>query len=443
MTPFEVELISRLEAIRSQGLYRQLRRVDSPQVTHVAIEGKTFLNFSSNDYLGLANELALKEAAIKAIERYGAGSGASRLICGSLAPHCELEDLLAQFKNCEAALTFSTGYAAAVGTICALMSKEDVIILDKLVHASIVDAARLSGAKLRVFDHNDLSDLEKILKWSDERGGTATATERSQVLIVTESIFSMDGDCAPLVEIVHLKNKYGAWLMVDEAHGTGLYGANRRGFAEELNVSDQIEIQMGTLGKAIGASGGYICGSRALIDLLVNRARSFIFSTAPVPASSAAASAGIRLVQSAEGEKRQRLLWERVRQSRTGIPLVSPSEAPDLFEIRNRQDNVFGGVVGKISTEPVGADSLSQRERETRADGAIIPIIIGDETKTLEAAAALRERGIFVPAVRYPTVARGVARLRVTLTAAHSNDDVTRLLAALKELGIPQSKRHG
>src|SRR5277367_2918379 len=310
MNPFDEELNQRLEALREQGLRRELRRVDSAQGPRIKIGGETFLNFSSNDYLGLANHPALKEAAIKAVKKFGAGTGASRLICGSLAPFHELEETLADFKKTEAALTFSTGYAAAIGTICGLLGKDDIIIIDKLVHACIVDAARLSGAKLRVFDHNDLNDLETILKWAKSQ----ITNRKSQILVVTESIFSMDGDAAPLREIVALKEKSGAWLMVDEAHATGFYGKNRRGLAEELDVSGQIEVQMGTLGKALGAGGGYICGSRPLIDLLVNRARSFIFSTAPVPAAAAAATAAIRFVQSKSGEIRRNLLWKLVKQ---------------------------------------------------------------------------------------------------------------------------------
>ena len=382
MNPFDDTLNQRLEALREQGLRRELRRVDSPQGPRIKIGGQTCLNFSSNDYLGLANHPALKEAAIKAVEKFGAGAGASRLICGSLAPFHELEETLADFKKTEAALTFSTGCAAAIGTICALLGKDDLVIIDKLVHACIVDAARLSGAKLRVFDHNDLNDLEKILTWAKSH----IANRKSQILVVTESIFSMDGDAAPLRKITELKNKYGAWLMVDEAHATGLYGKSRRGLAEELGVSEQIEIQMGTLGKALGASGGYICGSRALVDFLVNRARSFIFSTAPVPAAAAAASAGIRLVQSNEGKSRCNWLWELVRQF------------------------------------------------DSKSASAIIPILIGNESKAVAAAAKLREQNVFIPAIRYPTVARGAARLRVTLTAAHSAEDVSELLAALNTL---------
>ena len=246
MNDFESILAERLAVLRQEGLYRELQRVDSPQSRLIEIAGQTLLNFSSNDYLGLANESALKLAALEAVERYGAGSGASRLVCGSVAPHHDLDDALAHFKGTEAALSFSTGYAAAMGAICALLGKDDVIVVDKLAHACIVDGARLCGAKLRVFAHNDLNELETILKWAAAKTG-------SHILVATASVFSMEGDQAPLREIVGLKEQYGAWLMVDEAHATGLYGANRRGLAEELGVSNHVEIQMGTLGKALGA----------------------------------------------------------------------------------------------------------------------------------------------------------------------------------------------
>ncbi len=392
MTSFDTELNWRLATLDEQGLRRELRRVDSPQGPRIEIGGNTFLNFSSNDYLGLANHPALKEAAIKAVEKFGAGAGASRLICGSLAPFHELEEALAAFKGAEAALTFSTGCAAALGTITALAGKSDIIILDKLVHASIVDAARLSGAKLRVFDHNDLNDLEIILKWARNES-SHTSHVSCHILIITESIFSMDGDAAPLFEMVALKEKYGAWLMTDEAHATGLHGKSGRGLADELGVGSQIEIQMGTLGKALGASGGYICGSRSLIDFLVNRARSFIFSTAPVPAAAAAATAGIQMAQSSEGDARRKSLWQLVE-------LLNSK-----FKIQNSKFN-----------------------------SAIIPLIIGDEAKTVGLASKLRGQNIFIPAIRHPTVARGAARLRVTLTAAHSADDVAQLVRALAEV---------
>ncbi|HEX7617870.1 MAG TPA: 8-amino-7-oxononanoate synthase [Verrucomicrobiae bacterium] len=392
MNDFNPELKHRLDAVREQNLFRELRRVDSAQGPRIKIGGKIFVNFSSNDYLGLANDPILKEAAIKAIEEFGAGAGASRLICGSLAPFHQLEETLANFKRADAALTFSTGYATAIGTICALLGKNDIIVLDKLVHASIVDAAKLSGAKLRVFSHNDLNDLEDKLKWAKDESRHPSPVTR-HVLIVTESIFSMDGDAAPLKEMVALKEKYGAWLMVDEAHATGIVGENGRGLADKLGVGGQIEIQMGTLGKALGASGGYVCGSRTLIDYLVNRARSFIFSTAPVPAAAAAAIAAVQFVQSSQGESRQTQLRARVVEFQS--------------QIANRKSPI---------------------------PGAIIPILIGDEFKAVEAAAKLRERNIFVPAIRYPTVARGKARLRVTLTASHSADDVATLKQALGQI---------
>ena len=223
MNQFEQQLEEQLGQLRAAGLHRELRRVDSPQGPRISINGRSFLNFSSNDYLGLANEPALKEAAKKAIDDFGAGSGASRLICGSLGVHHDLEEALADFKGTEAALTFSTGYATALGTIGALLDKDDVIIVDKLVHACVVDAARLCGAKLRVFAHNDANDLERKLKWATSRPAPA-ASRLPRILIVTESVFSMDGDLAPLREIVELKDKYGAWLMLDEAHATGLFG---------------------------------------------------------------------------------------------------------------------------------------------------------------------------------------------------------------------------
>ncbi|PYK65564.1 MAG: 8-amino-7-oxononanoate synthase [Verrucomicrobia bacterium] len=390
------DLCDRLKLLREQGLYRELRRINSPQLPHTQVDGRTLLNFSSNDYLGLANDPVLKEAAIKGIERYGAGSGASRLVCGSLAPHHELEQAIAAFKGAEAALAFSSGYASAVGTICALLDAHDVIVIDKRVHACIVDGARLCGAELRVFAHNDLDHLAKVLRWADRRNSGLSGKRRPRTLIVTESVFSMDGDFGLLRDLVELKEKHGAWLMVDEAHATGLYGEKRRGLAEEFGVAGQIEVQMGTLGKALGSAGGYICGSRTLIDYLVNRARSVIFSTAPVPAAVAAATAAVQLIQSDEGELRRNQLWARVDQVKNGL--------------------IAAGFV----LPPVRS--------------AIIPLVVGDEAKAVEAAAALREQGVLIPAIRYPTVAHGQARLRLTVSAAHAAADASQLVAVLSSL---------
>ena len=320
MSGFVETLRQRLEDIRARALWRELRRVDSAQGPWIEVAGRRLLNFSSNDYLGLANHPAVRAAAAEAAGRWGAGAGASRLICGSLAPLHELEATLAAFKGTPAALVFGSGYAAAVGTIPALVGPGDVVVLDKLSHACLVDGARLSGAKLRVFAHNDLDDLDGILRWARSSPRAESGTGRPPVvLVVTESVFSMDGDWAPLRELVALKERYGAWLLVDEAHATGLYGDQRRGLAEACGVADRIEVQMGTLGKALGSAGGYICGARELIELLVNRARSFIFSTAPVPVQAAAATAAVGIVQSQEGRRLAALLWERVGELRRGL----------------------------------------------------------------------------------------------------------------------------
>jgi 8-amino-7-oxononanoate synthase len=393
----EEELSRRLTATRAQGLYRRLRRVNSSPSPRLELgDGSILLNFSSNDYLGLAGHPTLREAAQRAIQRYGTGSSASRLICGSLAPHHELEEALAAFKGTEAALTFTSGYAAALGTISALVSRGDIIVIDKRAHACLVDAARLCGARLRVFAHNDLRNLEEILQWATTASRaitTGTTGSPPRILVVTESLFSMDGDTAPLRELVALKQRYRAWLMVDEAHATGLYGSGRRGLAEAAGVSADIEVQMGTLGKAFAAAGGYVCGSRALIDYLINTARTFIFSTAPVPAAAAAALAALQLVQSAEGESRCSRLWERVSQLR---------------------EHLFACGWSLPAASP------------------ILPLILGGEAHALAVADALGTQGIFVPAIRYPTVARGQARLRVTLSAAHASAEVERLATALR-----------
>ena len=392
MDHFRDEITSRLDSLRAQNLFRELRVIDSPQSAYVQMEGRTYLNCSSNDYLGLASHPLLREAVVRAVEQFGAGSGASRLICGSLAPHHELEKAIASFKGTESALAFSSGYAAASGAICALMGQGDVIIIDKLVHSCVVDAARLSGAKLRVFDHNDLADLEMILQWADKNADKAEHAQNSRpprTLIVTESLFSMDGDLAPLLDIVRLKEQYQAWLMVDEAHATGLYGENGAGLVSAHRLSQRVEIQMGTLSKAVGASGGFICGIKPLTELLVNRARSFIFSTAPMPAAAAAATAGIELIRGAEGDAKRKSLW---------------------------------GLV-KGLTHDLGLDSWPS---------PIIPIMIGDEARALAKAAELRDLGILIPAVRYPTVARGQARLRLTVSAEHTPADLARVVALLK-----------
>jgi 8-amino-7-oxononanoate synthase len=416
MNRLEQDLAQRLQVIEQQDLHRVLRRVESAQTPRIRIDGQPFLNFSSNDYLGLAHHPALREAACQAVQRYGAGAGASRLICGSLDPHHQLEESLAQFKGTQAALSFSSGYAAILGTISALVDSDDIILIDRLVHASIVDAARLSRARLLVFPHRDLNAVERTLRRITQRPPAAASARphRSRrILIITESIFSMDGDVAPLRELVELKERYGAWLMVDEAHATGIYGQLRRGLVDEFSLNPLVEIQLGTLGKALGAAGGFVCGSRTLVDFLINRARSFIFSTAPVPAAAAAATRAIELVQSPEGKQLCDQLWDRVDQTRQGLARIWPC-----------------GWMPATHNAPA-IPAVTSDTRPPRGHSPILPILLGPESHALQAARQLRQRGLFLPAIRYPAVARNQARLRLTLSAAHTPPDVDQLLDAL------------
>jgi 8-amino-7-oxononanoate synthase len=381
-----------LQALRARSLERKLREISSAQGPEVQIAGHRLINFSSNDYLGLANDSRLREAAIGAIKEFGVGAGASRLISGTQSPHLRLESALAKWKGTEAALCFSSGYAAALGAVPALVNKDDVILLDKLCHASLIDGAKLSGAVLRVFPHNHLGKLENHLEWARrEHAG-------KRVLILTESVFSMDGDRAPLRELVELKRRFGALLLLDEAHAVGVIGPNGRGLAAAENLNEDVDVQMGTLSKALGVSGGYICGSRNLIDWLINRARSFIYSTAPSPGIVSAALAAVNFLGSRDGEERRRLLWERIGLMHEFLP--------------------GGGL----------------NEKTASAASAIFPWIVGDEQAVIDLASALQTEGFFVPAIRYPTVAKGSARLRVTVTALHEEDQIRSLCKAITRL---------
>ena len=385
-----------LEALCARSLDRHLREINSSQGPEIEISGvgrdrraRRFINFSSNDYLGLANDPKLREAAIAAINEFGVGAGASRLITGTQSPHVRLEHALAKWKGTEAALSFSSGYAAALGTIPALVKKNDVILLDKLCHASLIDGAKLSGAILRIFPHNNLRKLESHLEWARrEHPG-------KRILVATESVFSMDGDRVPLRELVELKKRFDALLMLDEAHAVGVIGPNGRGLAAAESVSEDVDIQMGTLSKALGASGGYICGSRNLIEWLINRARSFIYSTAPSPAIAAAALAAVDFLSSSEGEERRLLLWKKIR----------------------------------LMQEVMPTSGLNKKDAPA---GAIFPWIVGGEQAALDLASALQNEGFLVPAIRYPTVAKGSARLRITVTAAHQEDQIRSLCEAIK-----------
>jgi 8-amino-7-oxononanoate synthase len=366
-----------LRKLQTEGLLRTLQPLDSPAGPRVSRCGRELWNFASNDYLGLARHPEIEAALIEGVRRHGAGSAASRLVCGTLPPHRLLEDALAIAKQTEAALVFSSGFATALGVIPAVAGKEDFVLLDKLCHACLVDAARLSSATLRVFPHNDLGKLERLL------ASIRSKHPHARILVVTESVFSMDGDLCPLREIVDLTESHDALLLLDEAHGFGVLGEYGMGLAEREGLQSRITFQMGTLSKAAGLSGGYLAASRAWIDLLVNRARSFIYSTAPPPSLAHAALAALELIRSNEGKS----LREKLRDH---ISLIADSPTP------------------------------------------IIPRVLGSNEAALAAAAALADAGFMVPAIRYPTVPRGTARLRISLSAAHPPEAVAALRETLR-----------
>ncbi len=376
-----------LAALREAGLLRNLRRIEPGPPPFLGVEGRQLVNFSSNDYLGLSHHKTVLEAAREATVRFGAGSTSSRLISGSLGIHHQLEARLAELKKTEAALSFTSGYATALGTLTTLLEKGDVVILDKLCHASLIDGARQSGATLRVYPHNNLARLERLLS-----SARKALSPNSRLLVVTESVFSMDGDCAPLCEIVALVERFEALLLVDEAHALGVLGPTGQGLVEELGLQPRVAFQMGTLGKAVGAAGGYLAAERRWIDLLVNSARSFIYSTAPPPAQAAASLAGLEIISSQPGARLRQSLWSNLRHltGRCGRPSAS----------------------------------------------AIVPLVVGENEAALAAAQSLCEAGFLVPAIRYPTVPRGTARLRITVSAAHRPDQLDDLARELRSLGI-------
>ena len=366
-----------LSELKSAGLLRVLRDVEClPGGMARLADGREAVNLASNDYLGLAHHPSLAEAFSRAVRDEGVGAMASRLVTGTRREHSCLEEALAALKGTEAAVSFSSGYATSLGVIAPIA----------LSHASLIDGARLSGARLSTFLHNDMESLRKKLQHLRD------ANPSGGILVVTESVFSMDGDRAPLREIVRLKDEFGALLLVDEAHGFGVLGEHGAGLAEELGVSSRIDFQMGTLSKAAGVSGGYVACSRAWADVMVNSARSLIYSTAPPPALAAAALAAVEVIRSGEGK-----------------------------ELRRRVS--------------VLANSLSAAlGMPGRPLSSIFPVVVGENDAALAAADALLEQGFLAPAIRYPTVPRGTARLRITVTAAHESGQVTRLGTALKEL---------
>ncbi|MFQ5683011.1 MAG: 8-amino-7-oxononanoate synthase [Candidatus Binatia bacterium] len=374
-----------LKQVKDQGLYRRLRQVGGEQGPTLTLDGQKVLNFSSNNYLGLANHPSLREAAKTAIDRYGCGSGASRLISGNMTLHTELENKIAELKGTEAALVFNSGFQANVGILSTLVGEGDVIFSDALNHASLIDGCRLSRAKIVIFPHRDLDRLEYELKESSPSG---------KKLIVSETLFSMDGDEAPLGEIVDLAERYGAAVMVDEAHATGVFGPHGAGVVAKLGLGERILVQMGTLGKAIGAFGAYVAGDQRLRELLINRCRSFIFTTSLPPAVLAMAMAAIDLLY--KEPQRRLALWHNCRTLKDGL----------------RRLGFFLG------------ESQSQ----------ILPLMIGDTRRCMAFSEMLLQKGIFAQGIRPPSVSPGTSRLRITLMATHTHGQLHRALTAFQKV---------
>lgn len=363
-----------LAELQRQGMLRSLRTVAGPQGPRVVLEGREVLLLCSNNYLGLASHPALVEAARAATARFGAGTGGSRLISGSMEPHAALEERLAAFKGTGGALLFNSGYAANTGILQGLFGEDDVIFSDELNHASIVDGCRLSKARTVVYPHGDAAALEILMEAEAPR-------RKGRWLIVSDGVFSMDGDLAPLPELARLKERFDALLMVDDAHGTGVLGTTGRGTAEQLGCLDRVDLHMGTLGKALGSAGAYLAADRVVIDTLVNRSRAFIFSTSLPPSVPAAALAAIDIVESSEGEGLRRAL----RQNR------------ETFARRLTKG---------------GLDLLGSATQ-------IVPVLTGEPEPTMAAAQRLLEGGVFVQGIRPPTVPPGACRLRATVMALH------------------------
>jgi len=388
-----VTIREELESIRSRGLYRTTRRVEGKQGARVTVDGRDLLMLCSNNYLGLADHPALVEASIKGAEQYGTSSGASRLVSGTMSLHEQLEADIADFKGTEAALLFNGGYVANIGIIGALAGRGDVIFSDRLNHASIVDGALLSSARLVRYPHNDMSALARLLE--KHRG-------EGRAVIVTDAVFSMDGDMAPLQELVALKRRHGAILVVDDAHGGGIFGPTGAGTAEECGVSADVDVLMGTFGKALGSFGAYAACSGEIRELLVNRARSFIFSTSLPPAVLAASREALRIVRSPEGEK-----------------------------LRN--DLLANAAYFRALLTAAG---FSLPEGCTQ----IIPILTGDADVTMKFSERLCDEGLFLQGIRPPTVPAGACRLRCTVMATHARADlqwaVGRITCVGRTLGV-------
>jgi 8-amino-7-oxononanoate synthase len=385
------EIEQRLRELERRGLHRRLRIVSGPQGPRVLLDGRPVLLLCSNNYLGLAHHPRVREAAADAAMRWGVGAGASRLVSGTMTIHQRLEERLAAWEGSEACLLFGSGYLANLGTIGALAGAGDTVFSDELNHASIVDGCRLSRAEVVVYKHRDVEDLDRLLHRHDGDG---------RRLIVTDSVFSMDGDVAPLPEIVELAKRHGARTLVDEAHATGVLGPGGRGAVAAAGLQGQVDVVVGTLGKALGSYGAYVCGDRKMVDYLVNTARALIFSTAPPPPAIAGALAALELLQ----------------------------EGPDRVQRLHSSASELRGALA--------AEGMPVEETEMH----IVPLIVGDEHAAMSLCEALLERGVFAQAIRPPTVAPGTSRLRLAVMASHTAEELREAASAIaetaRELGL-------
>jgi glycine C-acetyltransferase len=382
-------LTQTLDDLRAKGTAPRLRILEGEQKPVCTIDGKEVINLSSNNYLGLTTHKALRKAALEATRKYGVGAGAVRTISGTMTVHMELERQIAKFKNTEACVVFQSGFTANAGTVSAILGKEDLIISDELNHASIIDGCRLSKAAIKIFKHKDVADCERICKETENFPG--------RKLLITDGVFSMDGDIAPLPQLCDLAEKYNCIMMVDDAHASGVLGRGGRGTVDHHGCHGRVHIQVGTLSKAIGAMGGYVCGSRDLIDYLYLRARPFFFSTGHPPSVAATCQAAFALLDSPDGEKLIKKLWANTK--------------------------YFKRLLKKKGFRFEGSET------------PIIPIHVGDAAKAFEFSAKLFDAGLYAPAVGYPTVAEGKARLRAIVSATHKRADLERAAEILSEVG--------
>jgi glycine C-acetyltransferase len=383
-------LADQMEELRQKGTHFRLRVLDDAQAPVCHYDGRQVINLASNNYLGLCNHPKLKEAAEKATRELGVGPGAVRTIAGTMKIHMELEEKIARFKNVEACVVFQSGFTANAGTVSAILGKEDFIISDELNHASIIDGARLSRAKIKVFHHKDLAHAEEQLK--------EVQNEPGHKLLITDGVFSMDGDIGPVDKLADLAEKYGAIMMVDDAHASGVLGRNGRGTVDHFHCHGRVDIQVGTLSKAIGAIGGYVCGSKDLIDYLYHRARPFLFSTSHPPSVTATCIAAFDLLES-EPERIERL-WENTRYFKTELGRLG-------FDI--------GGVTTPASETP------------------ITPIIVGEGRRAMDFSRALFDAGVMATGIAFPTVPEGKARIRTIMTSEHTREQLDQALEILEK----------